>query len=57
MKTSLPKEPIKSHAEWRKWMDEQANYAMTPEDKFEANFLRIWAQFKQDVVNARTIKK
>ena len=57
MKTALPQEPFKSHAEWRKWMDKQTKHAMTPEDKFEANFMKIWATFKQDVINARTKKK
>ena len=56
MKTALPQEPFKSHAEWRKWMDKQTSQVMTPEDRFEADFMRIWARFKQDVVNARTKK-
>jgi len=54
MKTTLPKEPIKDFEKWRKYIADQV---MTPEAKFEADFMRIWARFKQDVIEARTIKK
>jgi len=54
MKTTLPKEPIKDFKKWRKYIADQV---MTPEAKFEADFMRIWARFKQDVIEARTKKK
>jgi len=54
MKTTLPKDPIKDFQEWRKYI---AKHVATPEAKFEADFMRIWARYKQDVINARTKKK
>ncbi len=54
MKTTIPKEPIKDFEEWRKYIADQG---MNPEAKCEADFMRIWARFKQDVIEARTKKK
>lgn len=51
MKTTYPKEPIKDFNEWRKYIAEQT---LTPEDKFEADFLRIWSEFKTSILKART---
>lgn len=49
--TTLPKEPIKDFDEWRKYIAKQV---MTPEDKFEAEFMRIWSDFKNSINSART---
>ena len=51
MKTTLPKNPIKDYNEWRKFI---ASQIMKPEDKFEAEFMRIWSEFKQSIIKART---
>lgn len=51
MKTTLPKNPIKDYDEWRKFI---ASQIMKPEDKFEAEFMRIWSEFKQSIIKART---
>tara|TARA_R110000787_G_scaffold74453_3_gene165495 strand:- start:5574 stop:5732 length:159 start_codon:yes stop_codon:yes gene_type:complete len=51
MKTTYPKEPIKDFNEWRKFISEKA---ITPEEKFEANFMRIWSEFKTSINKART---
>ena len=53
MKTTYPSDPSKNYDEWRKYI---ANKAMTPEDKFEADFMRIWSDFKESIKNARTKK-
>ena len=53
-KTTYPEEPIKDFSEWREYL---ANHVNTPEAKFEANFMRIWTNYKQDIINARTKKK
>ena len=51
MKTTLPTHPIKDYNEWRKYIAAQV---MTPEETFEADFMKAWAKFKDSVVNART---
>ena len=51
MKTTLPTEPIKEYYEWRKFI---ASQVMTPEEIFEADFMKAWTKFKDSVVKART---
>jgi hypothetical protein len=53
MKTTYPSDPSKNFDEWRKYI---ANKAITPEEKFEAEFMRIWSDYKDSIVNARTKK-
>lgn len=45
--------PSKDYKEWIKHI---TKYGMTPEDKFEAEFMRIWSDYKDSIVNARTKK-
>tara|TARA_R110000787_G_scaffold43672_2_gene106969 strand:- start:3303 stop:3479 length:177 start_codon:yes stop_codon:yes gene_type:complete len=52
-KTTLPTDPIKDFVKWRQYIADQV---MTPEDKFEAEFMRIWLNFKRSVNSARTKK-
>jgi len=51
MKTTLPENPIKDYDEWRKYIAKQVQ---TPADKFESEFMRIWSEFKQSIIKART---
>jgi hypothetical protein len=53
MKTTYPTDPSKDYNEWRKYI---ANKAMTPEEKFEADFMRIWSNYMESIKNARTKK-
>ena len=53
MKTTYPEEPIKDYNEWRKFISKMV---LTPEDKFESDFMRIWSNYKQSIINARTKK-
>ena len=50
-KTTLPENPRKNYGEWMRWLNKQD---LTPEEKFEANFMRIWNNYKQDIIKART---
>tara|TARA_R100000353_G_scaffold159307_1_gene118777 strand:+ start:1078 stop:1245 length:168 start_codon:yes stop_codon:yes gene_type:complete len=49
-KTTLPDKPFKNYGDWMKWLNKQD---LTAEEKFEANFMRIWEQFKADIKNER----
>jgi len=49
-RTTYPSEPFKNHKEWREWMSKE----MTAEDKFEAEFFRIWSEYKASIQRART---
>ena len=49
MKTTYPSDPSKD-------IKHLTQYGMTPEDKFEADFMRIWSDFKESIKNARTKK-
>ena len=49
-RTSYPSEPFKNHKEWREWINKQ----MTPEQKFESEFFRIWSEYKASIERART---
>jgi len=51
MKTTYPPEPIKDYNEWRKFI---ASEVMTPEEIFEAEFMKAWTKFKDSVIKART---
>ena len=51
MKTTYPPAPIKDYKEWKKFI---ASQVMTPEEIFEADFMRAWSKFKDSVVKART---
>ena len=51
MKTTLPEKPIKDYNKWRKYI---ASQVQTPADKFESDFMRIWSEFKQSIIKART---
>ena len=51
MKTTLPTDPIKDYNEWQKFI---ASKVMTPEEIFEADFMRAWSKFKDSVIKART---
>ena len=53
-KTTLPDRQFKNYGDWMKWLNGQN---LTPEEKFEANFLRIWNNYKNDIINAQTKKK
>ena len=50
MKTTLPTDPIKDYDEWRKFISK----SLSPESKFEAEFMRIWSNYKQSIIKART---
>mgnify|MGYP003646026701 CR=1 FL=1 len=54
MKTIYPPKPFKDFETWRKWIKKQANKNLSPEAKFEAEFMRIWSEFKQSIIKART---
>lgn len=54
MKTVTPENPIRDFNKWMRWLNKQD---LTPEEKFEANFMRIWQNYKQDIINARTNEK
>ena len=51
MKTTLPTDPIKDFNEWKKFI---ASQVMTPEEIFEADFMKAWSKFKDSVAKART---
>ena len=51
MKTTLPTEPIKDFNEWKRFI---ASKVMTPEEIFEADFMKAWTKFKDSVAKART---
>jgi|10_taG_2_1085330.scaffolds.fasta_scaffold284047_2 hypothetical protein len=53
MKTTYPDKPIHNYNEWRAWLNSRG---LTPEEKFEAEFQRIWMNYKSDIINARTKK-
>jgi len=53
MKTTYPTDPSKDYNEWIKNLTQ---YGMTPEEKFEADFMRIWSNYKESIKNARTKK-
>jgi|TARA_R110002012_G_scaffold203587_1_gene372972 hypothetical protein len=53
LKTIYPEAPIKDYNEWIAWLN---GTNLSPEDKFEANFMRIWSQYKDSIVQARTKK-
>lgn len=42
--------------EYKEWMKHLSKNAITPEEKFEAQFMRIWSDYKDSIVNARTKK-
>ena len=46
MKTTYPSDPSKDYNEWIKHLTQ---YGMTPEDKFEAEFMRIWSDLKSQL--------
>lgn len=52
-KTTLPEKSFDSYQEWMEWLNGQN---LTPEEKFEADFMRIWNNYKNDIINARTIR-
>ena len=52
-KTTYPKQRLSSHTERREWLTKQEFDATA---KFEADFMRIWSDFKQSIVAARTKK-
>ena len=52
-KTTYPEAPIKDYNKWVEWLN---GTNLSPEDKFEANFMRIWVQYKDSIVQARTKK-
>tara|TARA_R110001583_G_scaffold109356_2_gene258030 strand:+ start:1054 stop:1221 length:168 start_codon:yes stop_codon:yes gene_type:complete len=54
MKTTYPPKPFKDYETWRNWQKEVAAKVMTPEDKFEAAFMRIWSDYKRSIIKART---
>ena len=51
MKTTLPTEPLKDFNEWKKFI---ASQVMTPEEIFEADFMKAWSKFKDSIIKART---
>jgi|TARA_R110000850_G_scaffold139510_1_gene260792 hypothetical protein len=53
MKTTYPTDPSKDFNEGIKHLTQ---YGLDPEDKFEAEFMRIWSDFKESIKNARTKK-
>lgn len=53
-KTTYPDQRFTNHKEWRDYL---SNQELNATDKFEADFMRIWSDFKQSIVNARTKKK
>ena len=53
MKTTYPSDPSKDYNEWIKHLTQ---YGMTPEEKFEADFMRIWSNYMESIKNARTKK-
>jgi hypothetical protein len=53
-KTTLPDKTFKTYGEWMKWLNQQD---LTPEEEFEANFMRIWNNYKNSIVKARTKKQ
>ena len=53
MKTTYPPKPFKDYNQWHKWQKEVAAKVMTPEDKFEAEFMRIWSNYKSSIIKAR----
>ena len=52
-KTTYPDQRFTNHKEWREWLTKQEFDATA---KFEADFMRIWSDFKQSIVAARTKK-
>lgn len=52
-KTTYPEKPFKNHKEWRDWLTKQEFDATA---KFEADFMRIWTEFKLSIEAARTKK-
>jgi len=53
-KTTYPEQRFTDHKEWREWLTKQEFDATA---KFEADFMRIWSDFKQSIVAARTKKQ
>ena len=51
MKTTYPTDPIKNVKEWRKFI---ASQVMTPEEIFEADFMKAWLKLKESLARART---
>jgi len=51
MKTTYPTDPIKNVKEWQKFI---ASQVMTPEEIFEADFMKAWLKFKESIKIART---
>jgi len=49
-KTTFPENGFANYGEWMRWLNKQD---LTAEQKFEANFFRIWEQFKADIRNER----
>tara|TARA_R110000822_G_scaffold77947_1_gene186792 strand:- start:811 stop:966 length:156 start_codon:yes stop_codon:yes gene_type:complete len=50
MKTVYPEKPAKDFNEWHRHI---SNQLLTPEEKFEAEFMRIWLEFKNSVAKSR----
>ena len=48
--TTFPEKKFANYGEWMRWLNKQD---LTAEEKFEANFMRIWEQFKADIRNER----
>ena len=66
MKTTYPPDPINDFNKWRKFIaskkvinklsEEELKtlFAMTPEEIFEADFMKAWSKFKDSIIKART---
>ena len=56
MKTIYPPNPAKNFNEWQDHIRTPREVSEFDQaaDKFEADFMRMWLQFRESVVNART---
>jgi hypothetical protein len=56
MKTKKTVYPSGGASSYNDWMESLTNSNLTAEERFEAEFMRIWSEYKQSIIDARTKK-